>query len=458
MARHHTDLATQNKTWHLGRVAILVSLLVLLAAPGQAIAQSGTCPDWTNALEPPPTGFYPASAKVCVGPDPSANVFIAYDSDLPCGAGVSAKPIFNTFLTGWEPIVFVPPATMPLNGRADLGFLLYVDVSSFPAPDEIIFRVRSYSATGDPLSVADLYIYNYPKITAVGGFVPAYDVKAEVDAETGGFFSITLESPGPLYISGYTISSLRVAPPGNLPPHCLAAAVPTATPTAIPTATPTATGTTTPPPTATATTSPTTTPTPWPTAPGGTITPLPTRTPYTPQELPPEPTITPLPNVYMPLPQMGTVTFPSVTLPTISTPDLAGYSTPAPFDVGMTPDATTQAEISQIGGWISETQSTANQWLTSTNEALGWFSPHVTATTGISSPVEIADTMISFATQPVGYVRSLAVYMPNIWPYVLAVFLMLLWVFLNLLVKFGLAIVSEFLEVLRKVIELIPGM
>ena len=97
----------------------------------------------------------------------------------------------------------------------------------------------------------------------------------------------------------------------------------------------------------------------------------------------------------------------------------------------------------------------ATEWAGISDQGLSLVS--ITNTVGISSPVEIAQDMIANVLVPLSVIRLLQIYMPNLWPLIFGVFVLAVWVFFVLFLKFGLAVASEAFELVRRIIELIPG-
>jgi hypothetical protein len=141
----------------------------------------------------------------------------------------------------------------------------------------------------------------------------------------------------------------------------------------------------------------------------------------------------------------------------VPAPDIGPVDTPAPFTVGLTPNPTTIAMQTEISGWEEDVSLVVTRWYTATFHSLGNLDTTVTTTTGISTPGEIANAMIGTIAQPISYFRGLVLYMPNTWPYIFLILLMLAWVLFNIIAKLSVGVIAEVLEILRKLVELIPG-
>lgn len=165
MDRYHVlDVATMARNFtHL---TLLAALLLLAVPGGRAAAQSGTCPDWTNAIMPPPIGTYPGSAAVCAGSSTGAAVDVIYSPALPCGGGLRVSSTLQNTLNGdWEPILIVPPAGMTFDsGAARFGFAFSAD-QRFLFNRDVIIHIESYNNGGAVIGSTDISAANYPQTT-----------------------------------------------------------------------------------------------------------------------------------------------------------------------------------------------------------------------------------------------------------------------------------------------------
>lgn len=443
----------------------LIAFLILwgLFSPQTARAQGGNCPDGLVELSPIMTGTYPNSIKLCTEADHGVGTSVELVSGqyIPCDSALAMRSILFTRWNAHPEFTFVlPPSLNFPSGSARIRYefaALDWDNNSYPQFSEhgLSLVIRSFSPDRQLLQT----VWSSPgrsTVTRATG-LRWYFMDDLIVAEPNGYITIQVRQPERLHVAHYMIASLQIddshrwlpeycpIPDATMPHTPTPPPVITITPSPPPsgTNTPTPTGTILPP---TATALPTITPTRWPTAVGGTQQPQPTSTAYQPIEVSPEPAGTALPVVSLPDPSMPNVSWPGV--PTMGSPE--------PINVGLTPNATSQARVDTIQGWVDDAEITSGAWSSSTNQALGWLDPDVSSTTGISTPVQIADTITTNIYAPFSYVRAVAVYMPSIWPYVLAILLMFIWIFINLLIKYGLAIVSETLEIIRKIIEVIP--
>lgn len=444
--------------------AYLVVFVGLLVPKHLIYAQSGTCPDYTNELVPVPPGTYPGATAMCVNPAEGGDIYQEYNNDWPCGAGIVIDPNYQAIINGEHPVLtIVPPGNQSFSsGSIRIRFLLSGhDYFGGNFDGAVTVRLITFNSGGSQLDLEDLVSSNFP--FTVGGFgIRYFEIETVMAFETGGYYTQQIISPPPLEINDVEVFNVghvdgatglpqfyQCSVPGALTPT--PTVLPTATMTQEPTNTPTGTlpATYTPGPTDTPgpTLTPSLTPQIFPTAPGGTITPLPSATPVVFSTLPPPNTPTP---------------WPGVTLPPIATPDTdvpfpnISQATAPPFSMALTPDATAQARQTEMSGYLANVGAVATEWAGITDEGLGLVS--ITNTIGISTPVEIAQEMVTNVLVPLSLVELLQIYMPNLWPLIFGIVLLAAWVFFILFLKFGLAVVSEALELLRRVIELFPFM
>jgi hypothetical protein len=147
---------------------------------------------------------------------------------------------------------------------------------------------------------------------------------------------------------------------------------------------------------------------------------------------------------------------PPLDLPTLSWPEVGGVNTPEPLDVALTPNATGNAVATDVADWTSNVGVVATRWYTSTNWGIGSLNTEITTTTGISSPAEIAGALAGSITTPISYAKAVAIYMPNLWPLIFFLLLATAWIFFILIAKFGVAIISDVINFLFKLIEALP--
>lgn len=463
MARHLTYLATRP----VPATSLLVTIILLtLLFPAPALGQGATCPDYTNALVPIPAGNWPGTMALCVEPGGAGGVWsVEYADGLPCDSAVRFLPdLLN--LNDHPVLTVVPPAAMEFtSGAGKLSFLFQVFSAPFGQPysGTAALRIETFTGAGQRTGSTIVNTSDYTMTRAdfdsdLNRFGYAYYwaiTDVDLAMQTGGYFTVQVVEPSIIQVRDYYFESFRLNDvnlgypdmcelPGGLPP---APPTPTATNTPTP-STPTNTPTYTPTGTYEPTETPTNQPTPTfeATSPGGTFTPVPSSTPQAFSTIASPSTPTPFPGQILP----------TLVVPTIQLPAIGDMATAQPIDMGLTPNATTEVRITQISEWVSQTEIISNGWMTTTDQAIGWLDPGVTTTTGISSPVQIRDEMVSNIARPIGIFRGLSLYVPNLWPYLLLMFFMLAWVIFILLVKFGVAIISESMELLRKVWEAIP--
>lgn len=458
---------------------VLAVAVLVTAIPMPAQAQSGTCPDTTNQVTTP-GGWYPSGSATCVD-DTAFTVDALYSPDAPCGVVFMVDDnIDAAFEDEWPHMVVAPPAGFAFpSGAARIMFIFepFSRVGMFntvtPFLNEVNFEVRSYYPTGQLISSSLVSTTSFTqKWRTVDPddiyYVPEtmyYEMSFTTPMVSDGYVDIHIIEPEPPgiwggsdYLEKYFLSSFRLGDTASgVPSLCdvPGAATPTPPPTAtmtpVPTVTGTATATTTgtPPATATPSTTPTGTlppspsPTFWPTAPGGTMTPLPSLTPMN------NPTM----EVATPTPIGEVPTLPAIQLPSL---DLqTDYSTPFPFSVALTPNATAQARLNDISTRTAGGMIIVTRWYTSTNAALDVLTLDITSTTGISTPLQIATTITENISEPIRYVKSLRWMMPHSWIFVLSLILMTVWIFFILFVKFAIAVASDGATAMRRVWDIV---
>lgn len=444
---------------HFAYLILILSLLL----PHVVYAQAGTCPDYTNELVPIPPGTYPGPTALCVNPNEGGDIYQQYNSNWPCGAGIAINPNYQAILNGEHPILtVVPPANQSFpSGLIRIRFLLSGhDFFGGNFDGAVTVRMITFDPSGNQLDIDDLVSTDFSFTVGEYG-IRFYEIETVMVFQSGGYYTQQITSPLPLLINDVEVFNLGHVDGGTGFPlfyYCDIPGAPTPTPTVAPTATPTQEPTNTPtgtlPPTFTPgptntpgpTLTPSLTPQIFPTAPGGTITPLPSSTPIGFSTLPPPNTPTP---------------WPGVTLPPITTPDIdvpfpnVAQATAPSFSVALTPNATAAARQTEVAGMLVGAGAVATEWAGISDQGLSLVS--ITNTVGISSPVEIAQDMIANVLVPLSVIRLLQIYMPNLWPLIFGVFVLAVWVFFVLFLKFGLAVASEAFELVRRIIELIPG-
>lgn len=158
------------------------------------------------------------------------------------------------------------------------------------------------------------------------------------------------------------------------------------------------------------------------------------------------PTVTPLPlstGYSTPPGAWGTPVFP--TLAPIATVEAVG---------GFTPDATYEARVDQIATSIAFGSIMSTRAYTYTNHVLAWTDPDAD-TGGLGSMVTAAYSITHNIALPIGYVKSIQDYLPNLWPLIMTLLLALLWILMVLIIKFSLAVIGDVIDVVIKIIGLI---
>ncbi len=458
-------------------LVVLVGLGLLAARP--AFSQMATCPDFTSTLAPPP-GNWPGTMALCIDPADD-QTSIGYAPEAPCGGYVSVHKEYVDLLPPLvHPLLYItPPPNMTFpSGQAKLSFIFdsvatWGIQNSYDGNTQL--RIESFSAGGSRIASSLINSSSYPLTTGdpILGYTSGHThyfliEDVELTAVQGGYLTIqpiATSSGGLITIRDYHFTSVRVNDrEAFIPPLCLVPGSdytpsPTPTPTFTPTHTPSptllpgSTVTATPTATPTGTWNPTATPwptgtaTPWPTSVGGTPSPHPSQTPIPLNTLPAGSTPTPFP-----VAQMPTLSLPSLTLPGVG-----DFTTPGSLGVALTPNATGEARIAAIETEAAQTGLVVTRWHTATNQALGVLAVNVTHTSGISTPVQMADGLIRNLTLPISTLKSIQQYFPNLWWFILFLLITTGWIFFVLFVKFSIAIISEPAELLRRLIELIPG-
>lgn len=477
----------------LARLSIILIAIatILIIKPGKAVwAQYGACPSYSIPILPNPIGIFRSDMSLCrLGSTSSyelqtTNGLPAYES-YPCDGQFILRPTqyISNYFEHTRVLQIVPPYYQYLGSRARIRFLLFNASYHFGggvtfdpfliSSDDPVLHVQSGNPdTGQLLD----YTYTIEYMPMVLGFhdgvvgVPGngdwwyqvylVDVGIDTWADYGGFFNVYVEwrentgTHNPWGMA-YGIGSIQVGNENEpFPAHC-------AVPGAVLPQTPTPTPTGTIAPTPTGTRIPTRTPdpssptptrhtTPFPTAPGGT--PLPTRTLIPPviNTIPAEATPSPYPN-----PNLDPLIFPTihsgggvsatVSIPTIAWPTIEAANVPEFPTPGEGPDWTGLIGLLD-SDWISDTGAIASS-----------LDPALTDTTVISSPNEIAAVVASSVGTPVAYFKLIPFYMPNTWPYIFTGFLFVVFMIFNIIAKFVLNNLGKILDIIRRIIEIIPG-
>lgn len=493
-----------------------IAAALLAAITTSSYAQSGSCPDYTSTINTP-YNTYPGPTAFCAS---SSNQDTVIEPAIPCQSGIRFQGDWP-IMTDHDPLIVVPPAgqTFP-SGKASVAFAVTVDyvIPSRPIPVLVIY---SYNAASMQIGVVDwnqnpYAIQNIDLDTSTYYFVTDWfggsDYAETINMVAGGYLRFEMTNPPASSLNRYYISSVRIIDSSStIPEMCSGPALPqpstpTPSPTAsTPTSTPqppttTPTGTYTPPtPSPTVNTpAPTATGTLWPTSPPIGYTPRPTSTPIV-QATRPVPMPTPLPGVSWPalsfpdvsfptpdlgddpnpspinIPQWGMPTLPdvnfpapeqitaiaptllpTVTLSLLSTPSMSLTMPidPGPVAVGLTPNATTEASLGAVATTAANAGIMATRWYTTTYSSIGLLQ---SGDTGISTTVETVASITGNMMLPISYIKSTQIWLPNIWPFILFLMLAMAWMMFITILKFWTHNGVKILEIIRRLIELIPG-
>lgn len=450
---------------------IVISLVALIALAlalcvQNVMAQSGTCPDWTNGVSPIPPGSYPGPMAMCASQGLGHRVTTVLGSEYPCGGGLQVDA-WDPANQGQAEIYLVPPSSQLFpSGRAYLRVQISAD--RFAISDyDIVIGVSSFNEFDQQIGDTEFHLSAYPFVYTQWAASKVFTVQVSIPMVKDGYAVLDIRDPtGPLYVYdlyyfGFKLVDSQWPLPeycevdGQLPPTLTPTPsnTPTYTPqptnTPTPSNTPTGTPPNTPTPSNTPDNTPTITPSPtaqvYPTSAGGTPSPFPTRTPQTISTVPVQPSPTRLGVVLFP-----TVSFPGVDVPTFSAPSVGALGTAEPFDMLLTPNATMQAEATLMSEFGVQAVGVISDWYTMTNWAGGIFSTTITNTTGLSSVVQIAAVMGESVAQPIGYVRALHDYMPNMWPLIIFLLLAFIWILLNLALKWVIPWFTLIFDLIKK--------
>lgn len=252
---------------------------------------------------------------------------------------------------------------------------------------------------------------------------------------------------------GFVISGLYLDHASHSFPSLCGNILPTPTPfptwTLVPTWTPTPTGTLTLTPT------PTNSSTPYPTSAGQTSTPTMTPIPYL--TWTPRPTYTPFPSL-TPIPVTMLFSTPAGGWATLDIPTIAPVGTTAPIDFGFTPDATYVSQMSEISTAVHDAELFYSDIMTMTNWSTGLsFNPSNYITT-VSSSGTITNPVffVSKLTLPIGYIKGVIRYMPNLAPLLIFMMAAFLYMVAVRFIKLAYTIIMWVIEKLERIWEAIP--
>lgn len=431
---------------------VLIALLAILLSPATpARAQDGACPPGSYKIGTP-EGTWPTLTIMCTYNVGVVSVVSTNPETWPCSQHVLHKNLHPITGTPQHWIVVVPYEHTFLGQRARIEFLVFTKSTLpqvFPPGheiDDVEIIISHHNRNGQFYSQIRSPLSKYRKINTfwldglgVRRFYPVYIVEEHVPATPhGGYFMIKLDygESGVLDTDhDWALSSLHVGSENyTFPEHCLIpnANLPGAPPTPSPQPTPTLLPTWTPNPGATATPVPQTTPEA--TAP-------PDATAY--------PTWTPSP-VFFPTTQAETTPTPwaPVVLPTVDWP------TPRPTEIWASGDG---GDGSAGDGLADLVAAINNDWQPAIDSTDDWADPH-SDSTGTVAPVIVAMEMAQNISKPISYVKSIGYFMPNLAPYVTYLLMLASIIVFSILSKFSLSLAARILEIIRRILELIPGM
>lgn len=463
--------------WRWGLVlTILVCLLVPL---GVAYGQGGTwtecpIPDFMTMRYVDINGTYPANMVFCVNDIALIYSNIVVNGNWACDSAI-IQNIWYPTQAGFGEFYGLYPTTQPFpSGVANVRFQFMAD-TVYVHNYNIDVRFTSFTGQNNYVGTESVRISGFPYVLSMDG-ERIYFVDLQLPVAEGGYISFYVEAPtGPYDAYLVRWSGVKIKDSNyTMEPFCIVESqtptptwTPSPTTTATPTPTPTGTATHTPDPSITPSDTPVNTPT------SSTSTATITRTPSPSPTYPiyatsagGTPTIMPSATRRV----IGTIAAPSTAtrlnvpnMPTISVPGygvptLVSLGTAEPFEeIFLTPNGTIQANRTAIAVYSANSSAVISDWYTMTNWAGGIFSTTVTNTTGLSNVVEIAGTIGGSVAVPLTYIRALPDYVPNLWPLILFLLLAMGWILFTLSLKFAISIIGSLLEVVRRLIELIPG-
>jgi hypothetical protein len=497
-----------------------VVLAALLLAPERpAAAQTPNCPNGSTPLQLP-FGMYPGSSAVCGTASNQSTVndpWIPCGSGVMTEPGIAIgfspllfmPPLSYTYPSGKAGLAFALSIDYGIAWPAHAW--PEVKVSSYTSGGMLLDTMTFDRHFRRDQVSPDKYIYYFVQAADLGCLVPGCN--AYLNMTQGAYLVFDLVNYTVTGVDRYYFSSVRVVDSGWTPPEMCngipypAPPQPTPTPQDTPTNTPTPTATPTgewPTPTPSNTpimitltpNTPGPTPSHWPTSPP--ITPSPQATPtqaalatipvilptslpspmFAPIELPavsfPAPNMpapTPI-NVQAPnwaVPVFGDLQFTvptysapitptfgyTATWPVIGTPGpLVTATTPLTLAVGLTPNPTIDALSVVISGTLGDVQIAATRWYTVTTGGGDFL---IGGDTGAGSTIATIGTFVSNLSLPIRYLKSLQDWFPNIWVFILFLLIAFAWINFVILAKFLVHNGTKILEVIRRLIELIPG-
>jgi hypothetical protein len=427
-------------------------LALVLFWPGRAEAapamQNGACPP-NSFLVTTPQGTYQDDLVVC-----SYNLLRVHTQNnvpgrYPCTQRVTMEEQ-TPWSDGTEHVIYVPDNDQYYGSQLRFRALVYAIEFPYqffpPAPlpgavlDTSHIGIQHYNSGGFLSAATFKSFTEYQAIsTYFEDFPWTYTYKVYLIDETfysatgqGGYIRVRIAQSNdqsvrwPVGIASVRLGSQQ----DNMPEHCeipnanLPGPTPGSTSTLPPTWTPNATTVGTP--------SPTPVLTPPPTSVGGT----------------PGPQWTPTPLSFPTVPAENTPTaWAPYSIATINWPDLPPTVVPAGFP---TVDVVTTG-IEELANAIE------NEWSPAMEFGQGVGDLDNAALTGTGSPNQIVSEVTAVMSGPISYVKAIQTYLPNTAPYVGFLILAVSWIPFNMMFKFGLSIIARLFELIRRIVELIPG-
>jgi hypothetical protein len=433
-------------------VMVAVGLAIVLAVPGRTEAapsqQNGACPP-NSFLNTTPEGTYQNDLVVC-----AYNLLRVHTQNNIAGRYPCAQRVTMEQQTPWsdgtEYVIYVPDNDQYYGSQLRFRALVYAIEFPYqffpPAPlpgavlDTSHIGIQHYNNGGFLAAGTFKSFTEYQAIsTYFEDFPWTYTYKVYLIDETfysatgqGGYIRVRIAQSNDQSVRwAVGIASVRLgSQQDNMPEHCeipnanLPGPTPGPTTTLPPTWTPNATTVGTP--------SPTPILTPQPTSVGGTPAPQWTPTPLSFPTVPAENTPTP---------------WAPYTIPTIAWPTLPPTVVPAGFP---TVDIVTTG-IEELANAVE------NEWTPAMEFGQGVGDLDNAGLTGTGSPNQIVSEVTAVMSGPISYVKAIQTYLPNTAPYVGFLILAVSWIPFNMLAKFGLSIIARLFELIRRIIELIPG-
>jgi hypothetical protein len=455
--RHFTDLVTPRR---LATAVIVTILALVLARP--AAAQNGACPP-NSYLIGDPAGWVPNGMDGCSYTPAFVSLRDDPDNERPCDQWVFLGNYLDA-LGHRARLVIVPPADQYYGQQVRVRYMIMTAITtawpqddrgyddfdvhtSYFDRDGILYntRIGNLGSEDDFIRIDTWYDGTLTRRYYTVWLADYTLNTPDSDAGSGGYLQVTIRWPDSLSNNDFGITSVQVAGPYDvLPTHC---EIPNANlPTDPPPPTPTIPATWTPHATPTPLTTPAAT------SPGTTPIPTWTPTPIIYPTLPSEATAT-----RYPVPQLQPLTWPTLDLPTAPTIEI-----PAPVEVTVDSSVTVEERSTRTYEMAGDVVDIATRWADQVNWAAGSIDPdnnagaRITGTLPISSTTGAIGSTIEYIAYPFRFVRSLKTYMPNAWRGIFPFFLVLIVVFGTHVSKFAVSIISEVIDVVRRLWDALP--